>query len=620
MLILGLSPFEYDPAAVLLNDGVVMAGIEERKLARLPGQGLPSAAIQHCFNQAAVGWKEIEFIGCAAGHFRRWLRRSLFNSRRTLTAPAAGIYFEVKELGVLARELNHLRCLRNVSGAPNSRVLHFDHELCHAAAAFYPSPFKRALIVTQDEQADGLIAIGDGVQMRVLQRIPFPHSLAWLYSQIASLLGFGPQEQHKAQWLSLGGEPKFEDAFVEILRNRRSPVPFFDFSYFNRGLAGPVVFSEKFYRRLGLNSRNSAHTTEERQTLANSFQRACAKLVVDLVVHYCKREGIENVCLGGALFENTVLVADCEKKLPYELFVPPSPGNGGCAIGAASLVWHQVLRRPRGELISNVYWGPKYSRQEIKDVLDNCKVKYSCHHSELSKIDATVQLLKAGKIVGWYQGATEFGARALGNRSLLASPWADYVRENLNDYIKHREWFRPFALAVPEEDYSQFFDCSQLPRFMTSLAWARVTSDETLRGFFLPENRVRLHIVNRHSNSLFWRLLKRFGEDAPAPILVNTSFNLFGEPLVVSPRDAIRSFYSSGIDALMIDCFLVKKHNDVKTISFEYRAEVVDSPHRTSVCLAQESSMSAPKKVQTTDAAATRPVGKPTGMKGGIGI
>ncbi len=582
MLILGLSPFEHDPAAVLVKDGVVEAAIEERKLVRFPSHGLPYAAIQHCFTKAGVDWTDLDFIASTGLPMRCWIRKSLFNVRRALAAPIAGAYFEAKELGTVSRELNHSRYLRETSGASRARLLSFDHHLCHAAAAFLHSPFNRALIVTQDEEGDGcsgMVALGEGGRIRVLRRIQFPHSLAWIYSQVTALLGFVPrQDEHKVQWLSLDGEPAYRDVFVDMVNKEKTAIPSLNFEYFKRGLAGPISFSAKFYRSVGLDPEDSSKITDEqRKTLASSLQHACAKVVGDLVNYHCKHEHTENVCLAGGLFENTVLVADLEKRLPYRVFVPPAPGNAGCALGAASLVWNRVLNRPRTQSISNVYCGPKYNRQNIKDVLDNCKARYSCHYTELEKIDAAVQLLLKGKIVAWYQGATEVGTRALGNRSLLASPWADYVKENLNDFVKHREWFRPFALAVPEDDCSRYFECSQLPRMMTSLAWARPTEDERLREFFLPENRVRLHVVDRESNPLFWRLLKRFGESAPAPILINTSFNLFGEPLVVSPRDAIRSFYCSGIDALMIDYFLLTKQNGIGATASAFKAKCVAS-------------------------------------------
>ena len=228
-------------------------------------------------------------------------------------------------------------------------------------------------------------------------------------------------------------------------------------------------------------------------------------------------------------------------------------------MGAAYLAWHELLKRPRVEPVSSPYWGPRFTSQEAKDVLDNCKARYWLQITDDRKVETAIRLLAEGKIVGWVQGAAEFGSRALGNRSVLASPWAPYVRENLNDFIKHREWFRPFAISVPEEDCSQYFEASQQCRFMNSLGTVQPGSVCLPEGFVLPGGRVRLHVVKKETNPLFWRLLKAFGKSAPAPMLVNTSFNLFNESLVVTPRDAVRSYFCSGIDSLVINNFVLAK-------------------------------------------------------------
>jgi carbamoyltransferase len=215
--------------------------------------------------------------------------------------------------------------------------------------------------------------------------------------------------------------------------------------------------------------------------------------------------------------------------------------------------------KPRQAAAAQLAWGPGYSSQDIKQVLDNCKARYRFHVSEEQTLEETVQLLSAGKIVGWFQGAAEFGPRALGNRSLLASPWAPYVKENLNEYVKHREAFRPFAISVPSERAADYFHYTGSARFMATLGFAKPEGARLLEGFLLPAGRVRLHVVERYANSALWRLLDRFGQFAPAPMLVNTSFNLFGEPLVVSPRDAVRSYFCSGMDALIIGNFSLAK-------------------------------------------------------------
>jgi carbamoyltransferase len=553
MLILGLSPFRHHSTAALLQDGVIRAAIENDKLSRSSSPGLPNQAIRFCLESVGARWSDLDAITVATRPLRAWLRRSWARGKLCARTPLAGAYYEAKEIGSLARDLKDLRILQQNDGI-RSKTRYFDHHLCHAASAFFLSPFDRALIITMDEDGDGdsgMIAIGRGKEMHLLQKISLADSLARAYSQATSLIGFLPhQEEQKTQWLSLEGEPEFKAIFVGMLRGSSSLMPRMDSSVVERGFAKRLTFSAKQL------------SEGERRIVASSIQAACAEVVSKLAEDLCRQNGITKVCLAGGLFQNALLVASIEKTLGMNhVFVPPAPGNAGTAVGAAYLTWHQAFGKPRKEAVSQVYWGPKITGQEAKAVLDNCKARYSLQNTEERKLEAAIRLLKAGKIVAWVQGACEFGPRALGNRSVLASPWAPYVRENLNDYIKFREWFRPFALSVPEEDCRQYFDCSALCRFMNSIGWVRASNACLPDCFLLPGGRVRLHVVERDSNPLFWRLLKRFGEQAPAPILVNTSFNLFGEPLVVAPRDAIRSYFCSGIDALVIDNFVLSKGN-----------------------------------------------------------
>jgi carbamoyltransferase len=557
MLILGVSSFKHDSAAALFENGVIRAAIENDKLVRSPSSGLPNDAIRFCLEQARVSWSELGAVAVESQAFPVAEQRSSLRTKAR-TAPA---YHEASETGVYSRALHELRRAQLNDGVP-AKIFGFEHHLCHAASAFYLSPYDRALILTMDEEGDGncgMIAVGEGTQIRVLRRIRLPHSLAWMYSQVTSLLGFrARREEHKTQWLSLEGEPVFKDLFLEMFRNQRNHLPRLNSDLAN--FAGYPAFSSRFYQAINFSDHTKPMQEDQRRALASSVQQACAELVGLLAEHLRNREGVQNVCLGGGLFQNSLLVAALEKRLGInQVFVPPAPGNAGCALGAGLLVWHKTLQNPRLPAVSQLYSGPSCSRPEIKDVLDNCKARYSMQLTVDRKIDVTLQLLDAGKIVGWFQGATEFGSRALGNRSLLASPWASYVRENINDYIKHREWFRPFGLAVPEEDCDRYFESSQLCQSMNSLAWARPEARKLLDGFVLPGGLVRLHVVRQKSNPQFWHLLKCFGERAPAPLLVNTSFNLFGEPLVVKPRDAVRSYFCSGVDALMIDMFLLSK-------------------------------------------------------------
>ena len=363
------------------------------------------------------------------------------------------------------------------------------------------------------------------------------------------MLGFVPskKEEHKTQWLGLEGEPVYKDILLRVLRRPSEVFPKLDLRYFQRDLTGGLVPSPILFEALGLPSENAELTVEQKQNLASSVQAAITELISDLLASLQKKTGFQPICLGGGVFHNTLLVASLERKFGAgNIFVPPAPGNSGCALGAAAWIWHQQMGKPRKPEVRSVYWGPSFARTEIKEVLDNVKARYTLHSTGEKTLDAAVQLLRAGKIVGWFHGATEFGPRSLGNRSILASPWAPYVSENLNDYVKHRESFRPFAISVREEDCARYFEGSPLCRFMNSLAVVRADADVLPRALQLPGGLVRLHIVEKETNRLLWELLGRFGEHEPAPVLVNTSFNLPGEPPVVRPRHAVLTFFCSG--------------------------------------------------------------------------
>jgi carbamoyltransferase len=598
MHVLGLSALNHDSTAALLADGAIVAAIEEGKLARTrTAEGIPRAAIQFCLQQGAVDWKSLDRIAIASRPALAWRRQIGFRARLAPLAPLSSGYFVNKAFGEFGRELNNMRILTALAGnspAPadvgdttSARIEAFDHHLCHAASAFYASPFEQALIVTLDEQGDGragFVALGEGAQIRELDSISLPNSLAWVYTRVTQLLGFRPHnDEHKTQWLSLTGEPVFANVFLEMLRPRPSAPPQLSTRFFSRGFSVDRAFAPEFFRSLGITLNGASPASDAaasgqrastpapaipdslRANIAASLQQACATLLCEWLDSLRRSTKMDALCLAGGLFLNSLLVSAIESASGFEkVFVQPAAGSEGTSLGAAWLCWHHSLKKPRVEPMAPPCWGPGFSNQDIKSVLDNCKVSYAWCESDAHKIDEALRLLEAGKIVAWYQGNAEFGPRALGNRSLLASPWAPYVKENLNDYVKHRESFRPFALSICAEDASEFFDCSPNGRFMTTMAVANEKGRKLLgdlpSGFLLPGNLVRLHTVSASDSPLFWRLLKRSGEKGPAPMLVNTSFNLFAEPLVVRPRDAVRSYFCSGADALIAGSFLLVKN------------------------------------------------------------
>ncbi len=564
--ILGLSALAHDPAAALLDPRGEIIAIEESKMARSrDAAGIPREAIRYCFDRAGIDWRDVSSIAVASEPRKSWRRSTGLRLRQAARAPVASGYYLSKSVGELGRELNNFRILDSLAGEPLGRVIASGHHMCHAASAFFASPFDRALVLVMDEQGDGrsgLAAIGEGTKLRAIDEVLFPHSLAWVYSQVTELAGFAPhKDEQKLQWLSLFGTPEFENLFLETMRRDSSPWPHLDRRFFTRGFTGRLAFSDLFYRRIGVQQTGAKIADEAlRANLASSIQAACAKLVNNLLESLRKKHKIENLCLAGGLFLNPLLVSAIERGTSFkDVFVQPAAGNEGTAPGAAWNEWHARRGQKRIAPMTHLYWGPSYSNDEIKQVLDNCKATYHWTNSDAEKIQETLRLLRAGKIVAWCQGAAEFGPRALGNRSLLASPWAPFVRENLNDFVKHRESFRPFALAVPDEDAGRFFETTRATRYMASMGVVKPEARTLLKDFILPGNLVRLHVVQRAANPLFWQLLKQAEENAPAPILVNTSFNLFGEPLVITPRDAVRSYFCSGTDALVIGNFILAK-------------------------------------------------------------
>ena len=581
----------HDSAAALLGDSGIIAAMEESKLARRRAiDGIPREAIRYCLERAGIGWRDVAHVAIASRPWRAWQRQASFRARLAPLAPVSSGYFLNKASGELGRELNNVRIVRQMAGAPDGRVQSLDHHLCHGASAFYASALERALVVSLDEKGDGragFVGLGEGIALREVSSIALPHSLAWVYSQVTKLLGFRPHaDEHKTQWLSIYGESdaagrtaatgggvgvaEFTDLFLEMLRREARGPAYLNGKYFRHGYAGELSFTHEFYRRAGIAVEPVADAPETRVAeplrakIAAGLERACEIILCEWLAGLREEYKERSLCLAGGLFLNPLLVAAIEVRAGFEnVFVQPAAGNEGTALGAAWLLWHQQLGRARMAATPGPYWGPAYSNEEIKKVLENCKAAYHWCDSDERKLGEALRLLQAGKIVAWFQGAAEFGPRALGNRSLLASPWAPYAKENLNDYVKHRESFRPFALAIPEERCAEYFECSPSGRFLTTMAKANEAGRELLAplppGFLLPDNLVRLHVVHAADNPLFWKLLYRAGENAPAPILVNTSFNLFGEPLVVTPRDAVRSYFCSGADALVAGNFLLEK-------------------------------------------------------------
>ena len=298
----------------------------------------------------------------------------------------------------------------------------------------------------------------------------------------------------------------------------------------------------------------SALSEEARADLASSIQSAVQETVLNMV-----GEG-ENLCLGGGLALNALVVAAVENSGRFQqVWVQPAAGNAGTAIGSAFHGWHQTLRRDERKPLKNLFLGPEFDREHIKQVLENCKLRFRYLMTDDEVVRTAVERLGDHQIVAWFQGRMEFGSLALGNRSIFASPLNPYTTENLNVYIKRREPDRKFAASVPEELASEYFDCGDIARFLATVSRVKDAHRKTFEAALIGGDGIRVHTVRREDNPLCWQLLHAAGKATGLPVLYNTSFNLFGERLVCDPRAAVRSFYSSGIDAMFVGNFLLEK-------------------------------------------------------------
>lgn len=540
MFVLGISTLGRSSAVALLNDRGVLFAIEEEKLTRLQDSTeVPRLALDRCLLENHLTLSEIRAIGLA--------------DRVPPVARPRG----KRHVRSAAQELLH-QLLRD-----GSRPAHFDHHLCHAASAYYTSGFDRALVLSLDHgigSQSGLIALGDGDELEPLLSLKFPDSLGWFYSRVTELAGLRPlRDEHKIQWLSKDGQPEFLPVFRKLFVWKPNGSIALNRRYYLTGPDHRGIFSPQFYRELGVSSRGFSRTPAWRANIARSAQDYIEEVVLQLVTNFRERTSARSLCLAGGLFLNVLLVRALELRGGFDhVYVQPVSGNSGTALGAAYLALKKATGHSTRAPLATLSLGMHADSQEIKAVLDNCKITYRYLSGEDELVSEASQLLHRDKIVAWCQGSSEFGHRALGNRSLLASPFSEYMVENVNQYIKHREEFHPFALSVPAERAADFFEASPNCRFMASLA-TLTKPVAGLERFAFHGNAIRVHTVERTANPLFWKLLHKFGESAPAPILVNTSFNLFGEPLVTDPRGAVRSFYCAGIDALALGPFLLVK-------------------------------------------------------------
>ena len=529
-VILGLGGLLSDPACCLIKDAQIASAVEQAKVSRnrprdvtwgRPG-AFPEEAFRICLEIAGVTADQIDCVAIA---------------RPFAPGPESPAQLELR------------------ARFPSSDIVVVEHHHAHAASAYYLSGFQAATVLSVDRAGDFRSAVlfrGERNQLTPVRELYFPDSLGDLFNRVTALLGFEPRaDEHKVQWLSAQGEPAHLDLFHAILHRGGSAWPQLDRTFFDSDRLTHGGFSSRFFQAAKIDA-GRALSSAEKNEIAASLQTAVCESVIRMI------GPAENVCLAGGLALNARLVRALESHYP-NAFVQPVAGNAGTALGAALHAWHNFYCQEARAPFDTLCLGPAFSAQQIKQVLENCKLRFRYLLTQGDLIQLAVAALNEQKIIAWMQGRMEFGPRALGNRSILASPLNPYSSENLNVYIKHREGFRKFAASVPEEHAGEYFEAGPNARFLATVAKVRPEHRETFASAILGHDLIRVHTVSERENPLYHSLLMAAGAATGLPVLYNTSFNLFGDPLVCTPRDAVRSFYSSGIDALFAGSFFLEK-------------------------------------------------------------
>ncbi|TXF13359.1 carbamoyltransferase family protein [Pelomicrobium methylotrophicum] len=604
MNILGISAYYHDAAAALVRDGQIIAAAQEERFTRKKHDaGFPRNAVQYCLQEGGVRAQDLDavvFYDKPFLKFERILETYFAFAPKGYRSFAKGLPVWIKEKmfqkDMLLRELAAI----DADADWEAKLLFSEHHLSHAASAFYPSPFERAAILTMDgvgEWATTSLAVGQGREIRVLKEIHFPHSIGLLYSAFTYYTGFKVNSgEYKVMGLAPYGEPKYvsqiKDHLIEIKEDGsfRLNMAYFDFA------TGLTMTNERFHRLFGGPPRKpESPLTQREMDLAASIQAVTEEVVLKLARSIRRETGERHLCLAGGVALNCVANGKLLRAgLFDDLWIQPAAGDAGGAVGAALAAYHLWARRPRAvngaDGMQGAYLGPAYSQQEIEERLTACGARYETLSDE-ALLDACARGLAEGLALGWHQGRMEFGPRALGNRSILGDARSPTMQKVLNLKVKYRESFRPFAPAVLREDVAQWFELDHDSPYMLLVADVRqdrrIPMTEEQQKLFgidklnVPRSSIpavthvdysaRIQTVHRETNPRFYALLSRFKALTGCPVIVNTSFNIRGEPIVESPEDAFRCFMGTELDLLAVGNCLLRKQDQDPTLKTDYK-------------------------------------------------
>jgi carbamoyltransferase len=594
MYLLGISCYYHDAAAALLKDGELVAAAEEERFTRIKHDyEFPESAIRFCLEQGGIGSQDLDYVVFYEKPFHKF-ERILMTTFQGF--PRSWKVFREAMITWLGDKLWVKSLLKEKLGIEDNKILFGEHHLSHAASCFFPSPFEEAAILTVDgvgEWSTASMGVGKGNEILVKKEIKFPHSLGLLYSAFTAFLGFKVNNgEYKVMGMAPYGKPRYKDLIYDNVIDVADDGSFrVNMDYFSYHYSDERTYNTQFVKLFGKPRPRemnffTSHTryptyfgekpsdfeaqcklNEHYADIAASIQKVTEEILLKLVISLHEETGLTNLCMAGGVGLNSVANGRILRETPIEkLFIQPAAGDSGGALGAALYAYHGLLGKPRRFTLEHAYWGKAYSHEQIKSFLDANSITYQYIGDDDKLIDRVVGDLVAGKVVGWYQGRFEWGPRALGNRSILADPRSEEMKDLVNIKIKFREPFRPFAPVILEERVEDFFSAekvvAQYPaRYMLLVLPLKSGKADSVKAV----NHMgtgRLQTVREEWNSRYYQIVKRFGEATGVPVLLNTSFNLRGEPIVNTPQNAYNTFSRSGIDVLVLENFMIRKSGE----------------------------------------------------------
>jgi carbamoyltransferase len=611
MNILGVSCYYHDAAAALLVDGDLVAAAEEERFTRKKhDSSYPKKSIEFCLAQAKIKSQDLDYVVFYEKpllKFERILQTTLS------TFPQSWGVFRESMVAWFDEKLWIKSKLQTELGLPVSRILFVEHHLTHAASAMFCSPYTDAAVITVDGVGEWTTATvgkatakwnGTGEnQIDLSRELRFPHSLGLLYSAFTAYLGFRVNNgEYKVMGMAPYGQPKYQDEVYKVVQVDGDGGLHLNMDYFSFHHSTKHTFNQKFVELFGPVRKPEAEfftqTTHPRKDhpnwseaeaalnqkhadIAASIQTVTEEIVLKMAKYAHRQTGSKNLVMAGGVALNSVANGRVQREGPFEnIFVQPAAGDSGGAIGAALYVYHVILGQPRKFTMEHAYWGAEYPESQMVEAIQKAGFKYETFDDDDKLLDRAVGTLLDSKVIGWYRGRFEWGPRALGQRSILADPRREEMKEIVNTKIKFRESFRPFAPVVLEERAHEYFttpglDKQYMPRYMLMVSDIPEDKWDKIQAV-CHMGTGRLQSVREAWNPGYYNLVKKFGQATGVPVLLNTSYNLRGEPIVTTPQEAIKTFAASDIDQLVMGPFLVQKPDGYQATGSHLSSSQVD--------------------------------------------